>query len=159
MHTYQRSIVIDAPIEVVFHFHDDPANLLKITPKDVKVELLGATPAGKGQRVSIMVVQFGFFKSRWDVEITEYEPPYRMVDVAHHSPFRKWRQERRFEKLGDRKTKMTDYIEYELPVEALANIFAGKLIEHEVDKMFRFRQARTKALIEESMQARTAIAI
>lgn len=54
---------------------------------------------------------------------------------------------------------MTDYIEYELPVEALANIFAGKLIEHEVDKMFRFRQARTKALIEESMQARTAIAI
>lgn len=157
MHTYQRSIIIEAPIETVFHFHDDPQNLLNITPSDVKVELLYATPAGKGQRVSLAVVQFGFFKSRWDVEITEYEPPYRMVDVALHSPFRKWRQERRFEKLSEQRTQLTDCVEYELPAEALANFFAGKLIAHQIDKMFEFRQARTKALIEASICARTPV--
>lgn len=149
MHTFQRSIEIEAPIEKVFHFHDDPQNLIRITPKDVKVELLKATPAGKGQQVSIAVVQFGFFRSRWDVEITEYEPPHRMVDVATHSPFRKWRQERRFEKLGEQRTRMTDYVEYEVPAEAIADIFARRFVEREIEKMFKHRQERTKALIEE----------
>jgi len=149
MHRFQRSIEIKAPIEKVFHFHDNPENLLRITPKDVKVELLKATAPGKGQQVSIVVTQFGLFKSRWDVEITEYEPPYRIVDVAHRSPFGKWRQERRFEKLSEGLTKMTDCIDYELPAEAFTYIFAGKFIEREIEKMFKYRQEQTKAYIEE----------
>ncbi len=158
MHKFRRSIEIEAPIERVFHFHDNPENLLKITPKEVKVELLKATAPGKGQQVSIVVTQFGFFKSHWDVEITEYEPPYRMVDVAHRSPFRKWRQERLFEKLSEGRTRMTDCVDYELPAEALTDIFAGKFIEHEIEKMFKHRQEQTKACIEEQeRKAKSAV--
>ncbi|MFN3426720.1 MAG: SRPBCC family protein [Candidatus Thermochlorobacter sp.] len=153
MHSFERSIEIEAPIEKVFHFHDDPQNLIRITPKDVKVELLKATAAGKGQQVSISVTQFGFFKSHWDVEITEYEPPHRMVDVAKHSPFRKWRQERRFEKLDEQRTRMTDYVEYEVPVESITDLFAKRFIEKEIEKMFKHRQEMTKALIEAQERA------
>jgi Uncharacterized conserved protein len=72
-----------------------------------------------------------------------------MVDVAHRSPFRKWRQERLFEKLSEGRTRMTDCVDYELPAEALTDIFAGKFIEHEIEKMFKHRQEQTKACIEE----------
>lgn len=148
MHTFERSIVICAPIESVFHFHDDPENLLKISPPDVKVRLVSATPAGKGQRVVIDVTQFGFFTSRWEAEIIVYEPPFKIVDVLHKSPFRSWTQTRLFEKLSDNETRLTDRVEYELPVDALSTFFAGWYVAREIEHMFAFRQKKTKELLE-----------
>lgn len=148
MHKFERSILIDAPIESVFHFHDRPENLLKISPPDVKVHLVSATPAGKGQRVVLDVTQFGFFKSRWEAEITLYEPPFKMIDVLHKSPFHSWKQTRLFEKISDSETRLTDCVEYELPADALSGFFAGWYIEREIEKMFAFRQQKTKELLE-----------
>ncbi len=148
MHTFERSILIHAPIESVFHFHDHPENLLKISPPDVKVRLVSATPAGKGQRVVLDVTQFGFFTSRWEAEITVYEPPFKMVDVLHKSPFRSWKQTRLFEKISDAETRLTDRVEYELPADALSGFFAGWYVEREIEKMFSFRQKKTKDLLE-----------
>lgn len=152
MHRFERSILIDAPIESVFHFHDNPENLLKISPPDVKVRLVSATPAGKGQRVVIDITQFGFLKSRWEAEITVYEPPFKMVDVLHKSPFHSWKQTRLFEKISETKTRLTDRVEYELPAEALSDLFAGWYVEREVEKMFAFRQKKTKELLEAMSQ-------
>ena len=148
MHKFERSILIHAPIESVFHFHDNPDNLLKISPPDVKVKLISATPAGKGQRVIIDVTQFGFFTSRWEAEITVYEPPFKMVDVLHKSPFHSWKQTRLFEKISDTETRLTDQVEYELPLDAFSGFFVGWYVEHEIEKMFAFRQKKTKQLIE-----------
>jgi ligand-binding SRPBCC domain-containing protein len=148
MHTFERSIVINAPIDVVFHFHDDPQNLLKISPPNIKVKLISATPAGKGQRVVLDVTQFGFITSRWEAEITVYEPPFKMVDVLHKSPFHSWKQTRLFEKLSDTQTRLTDRVDYELPIDAVSGIFAGWYVEREIEKMFAFRQKKTKELLE-----------
>jgi ligand-binding SRPBCC domain-containing protein len=153
MKTFERSITIDAPIEKVFHFHDDSQNLLRITPPDTKVELLSATPAGKGQRVVLQTVQFGFFKSKWEVEITEYEPPVKIVDVQRKGPFGKWIQTRHFKKISETQTEMTDHVEYELPAEHLTNFFAGRFVQHEIEKMFRHRQSKTKELLEAAQTA------
>ncbi len=148
MHTFERSILIEAPIDMVFHFHDDPQNLLKISPPHLKVKLIAATPAGKGQRVVIEVTQFGFITSRWEAEITVYEPPFKMVDVLHKSPFHSWKQTRLFEKLSDTQTRLTDRVDYELPIDAVSGIFAGWYVEREIEKMFAFRQKKTKELLE-----------
>lgn len=148
MHKFERSVLIHAPIESVFHFHDHPENLLKISPPDVKVHLISATSAGKGQRVVLDVTQFGFFKSRWEAEITVYEPPFKMVDVLYKSPFHSWKQTRLFEKISDNETRLTDRVEYELPADALSGFFFGWYIEHEIEKMFAFRQKKTKELLE-----------
>lgn len=151
MHTFERSVLINAPIESVFHFHDDPNNLLKISPPDVKVKVISATKAGKGQRVALDVTQFGFFTSRWEAEITVYEPPFKMVDVLHKSPFRSWKQTRLFEKLGENQTRLTDRVEYELPAESVSGFLAGWYVEREIEKMFAFRQKKTKELLESAL--------
>lgn len=151
MHTFERSVLINAPIESVFHFHDDPNNLLKISPPDVKVKVISATKAGKGQRVVLDVTQFGFFTSRWEAEITVYEPPFKIVDVLHKSPFRSWKQTRIFEKLGENQTRLTDRVEYELPAESVSGFLAGWYVEREIEKMFAFRQKKTKELLESEL--------
>lgn len=148
MRKFERSVVIDAPIEAVFHFHDDPKNLLKISPPDVKVKLISATKAGKGQRVVLDVTQFGCFTSRWEAEIVVYEPPFKMVDVLRKSPFRSWKQTRLFEKLSETQTRLTDQVEYELPAEAVSDFLAGWYVEREIEKMFAFRQKKTKEILE-----------
>jgi ligand-binding SRPBCC domain-containing protein len=145
---YERSIDINAPIEKVFHFHDDTTNLLKITPPETKVDVLRMDKPGKGQRVTLSVTQFGFFKSKWDVEITEYDPPVRIVDKALHSPFSKWTQIRTFTKLDEQRTRMTDTVEYELPLHAVTDFFAKAFIGKEISKMFEYRQRRTKEVLE-----------
>jgi ligand-binding SRPBCC domain-containing protein len=156
MHTFERSIVINAPIDVVFHFHDDPQNLLKISPPNIKVKLISATPAGKGQRVVLDVTQFGFVKSRWEAEITLYEPPFKMVDVLHKSPFHSWKQTRLFEKLSDTQTRLTDRVDYELPIDVVSNIFVGWYVKREIESMFAFRQKKTKELLEAQFETVTA---
>lgn len=148
MPKHESSIEINAPIDKVFHFHDDTKNLLRITPPDTKVEIVAMTPAGKGQKVSLSIMQFGFFKSRWDVEIIEYSPPVRMVDRQVHGPFKSFEQIRTFTKLSDNKTRMTDTVNYELPMSAVSNFFAGKFVAGELTKMFGYRQKKTKEILE-----------
>jgi ligand-binding SRPBCC domain-containing protein len=133
---FERAIEINAPIDKVFHFHDDTKNLLKITPPNTKVEVLRMDKPGKGQRVVLAITQFGFFKSKWDVEIAEYESPTRIVDKALQSPFSKWTQTRTFTKLGENKTRMTDTVEYELPMHAVTDFFAKSFVDKEIAKMF-----------------------
>lgn len=148
MQSLSRSIEINAPIDEVFHFHDRIENLLKITPPDAHLKILSADPPGKGQRVVLSISQFGIIKLRWKVEITEYNPPNRMTDEQLSGPFHSWKQIRTFEKLADRLTRMTDMVEYELPLHAITDLFLGALFKAEIEKMFEYRQIRTKTLLE-----------
>lgn len=154
MQTYSRSIEIRSPIDRVFHFHDDIGNLLKITPPDARLQVLSADPPGKGQRVVLSVSQFGLLKLKWEVVITEYDPPNRMTDEQLHGPFHSWKQTRIFEKLGDRLTRMTDTVEYELPLHAISDLILGPFFKKQIEQQFDYRQARTKALLENPETAR-----
>lgn len=148
MQSFEKFIDINAPIEKVFHFHDDTANLLRITPPDVKVELISMSPAGNGQKISLGITQFGFFKSRWDVEVIEYQPPVKMIDRQVKGPFHSFVQTRNFTDLGNGKTRMTDHVDYELPLNGVGNFFAGNLVAGELKKMFTYRHQRTKEILE-----------
>jgi ligand-binding SRPBCC domain-containing protein len=79
-----------------------------------------------------------------------------MVDVLHKSPFHSWKQTRLFEKLSDTQTRLTDKVDYELPIDAVSGIFAGWYVEREIEKMFAFRQKKTKELLEAQFANLTA---
>jgi len=148
MPTYQRSVEIHAPIENVFHFHDDTKNLVKITPPDTKVEILRMDAAGKGQHVLLRITQFKFFKTMWEIVITAYDPPRRMVDEQLQGPFKNWTQVRQIEDLGGGVTRLTDTVDYKLPLGFLGQFVAGFLVARKVRKMFEYRQIKTKEILE-----------
>jgi len=148
MRTLSFSVVINAPCETVFHFHDNVENLKKITPPEVDLKILYADDPGKGQKVVLSVTQFGFLHLKWEVVITDYEPPFRMTDEQVKGPFQRWRQTRTFESLSANQTKLTDTVVYELPLHIFSDFFFGPQVEQQVTEQFHYRQAKLKTLLE-----------
>ncbi|MFN6113563.1 MAG: SRPBCC family protein [Bacteroidota bacterium] len=147
MERLERTVRINAPIEKVFHFHDDTRNLLKITPPDIKVSIETMGSPGLGYEVTLKVRQFMVFVMRWHVKITVYEPPVLMVDEQVSGPFRTWKQTRRLRQV-EGGTELTDIVEYEAPFGPLGRIVNALVIRRQIEKMFTYRQATTKKLLE-----------
>ncbi len=147
MERIERTVAIDAPIERVFHFHDDTQNLLKITPPNIKVTIETMGSPGLGYEVTLKIRQFAFFVMRWHVKITAYQPPVLMIDEQIRGPFASWKQTRQLQTVNG-KTELTDIVEYEAPFGILGRIANALVIRRQVEAMFAFRQAATKHLLE-----------
>lgn len=147
MERIEQRIVISAPIERVFHFHDDTRNLLRITPPSIKVSIETMGKPGLGYEVVLKVRQFGIFTMRWKVRITEYVPPALMSDEQVSGPFAYWKQTRRLREV-DGGTELTDIVEYRPPFGVLGRIANALVIRRQVLEMFAYRQATTKRLLE-----------
>jgi ligand-binding SRPBCC domain-containing protein len=139
MERIERTVVIDAPIVRVFHFHDDTQNLLKITPPNIKVTIETMGSPGLGYEVTLKIRQFLFFVMRWHVKITEYQPPVLMVDEQVRGPFASWKQTRRLQTVNG-KTELTDIVEYETPFGFLGRIANTLVIRRQVEEMFSYRR-------------------
>jgi len=147
MTRYERTVRIEAPIERVFHFHDDTANLLRITPPNIKVQIEAMGTPGPGYEVLLKVRQFGLFTMRWLVRITAYEPPHLMIDEQISGPFATWKQIREFRTV-DGGTELTDIVEYTPPLGLLGRLADAIVINRQIRTMFAFRQAKTKEILE-----------
>ncbi|ACF12773.1 cyclase/dehydrase [Chloroherpeton thalassium ATCC 35110] len=148
MHTLSFSVDIAAPCDAVFHFHDDVENLKQITPPEADLKILYADDPGKGQKVVLSIAQFGFLHMKWEVLITDYEPPFRMTDEQIKGPFHSWRQTRSFQSLSNAHTRLTDAVVYELPLQFFSDFFFGALVEQQITEQFKYRQAKLKAILE-----------
>lgn len=149
MERIERHIVINAPIERVFHFHDDTRNLLRITPPSIKVAIETMGTPGLGYEVVLKVRQFGVFTMRWKVRITEYVPPTRMSDEQVSGPFAYWKQTRQLRSV-DGGTELVDIVEYLAPFGILGRIANALVIRRQIEEMFAYRQATTKRILESS---------
>lgn len=148
MHTYTTSIRIHASVEGVFAFHTDPSNLLRITPPDIRVEILRFDAAGEGAMVELCVHPLPFISTRWLMRFDVFEPPYRLSDVQVRGPFRHWRQLREFIPDGDEHCLLRDTVEYELPFGILGRMVNRFFVARQIRLMFAHRQAATKEGIE-----------
>ena len=148
-HRISRSVIIAAPIEQVFHFHDNTDNLLKITPPHIKVAIESRGTPGLGYEVHLRVRQFGVLTMNWHVKITEYVAPTRMVDEQISGPFASWKQMRDL-RVVDGGTELTDTVEYAVPFGPLGQLANWLVIQREIEGMFAYRQQATKRLLEAS---------
>ena len=147
MERHTRSVVINAPIERVFHFHDDTRNLLKITPPNIKVRIEAMGSPGLGYQVALTVLMFRILPMKWVVRITEYQPPTSMTDEQVSGPFKSWKQMRLLREV-EGGTELTDVVEYDVPFGILGRIANALVIKHQIAQMFRYRQQATKKLLE-----------
>lgn len=146
MFKYENATLIKCSAEKLYNFHLDINNLTKITPSDVKVDII-VTPFSikEGAITNIRVTKF-LIPQTWFVEYSLLEPSHMIVDTAIHSPFKFWRHSHIFTQKGDW-CELKDVIEYELPFGILGKIFHG-LINSDINKMFQYRHKRTKAILE-----------
>ena len=143
-----RSIEIAADIEKVFGFHTDPANLLKITPPNIRVEILRHDPPGRGAVVVLRVKPFPLVTQTWEMCFDEFDAPRRMSDVQVRGPFKTWRQTREFASSPEGMV-LTDTVDYTLPLGLLGALADALFVRRHIGAMFTHRQDTIKRLMEQ----------
>jgi len=147
---FKKSVMIHAPIEVVYGFHCDTRNLAKITPPSMHVEVLkNPTPPYVGGPVVLDITQFGITQ-RWELYLSQVDEPRLIEDTAIRSIFKSWRHAHRFI-AHEKGTEMIDEVEFELPFGILGRL-ATPIVRWQLDGMFRYRHHATKTALEGSSE-------
>lgn len=144
---FEKNVVLDAPVDVVFAFHEGPDALTLLSPPFPPVRLLSRSGNGleQGTRVELRVGVL-----RWVALHTQYEKNRLFIDEQIEGPFAKWVHRHEFRAIGG-KTQLTDRTDYELRGGSLMNRAFGWAVQLGLKNMFAHRHAATaKALRQES---------
>jgi ligand-binding SRPBCC domain-containing protein len=141
-----KTTLINCSLDDLFNFHLDSNNITKITPQNIKVELLNEdTKAYEGKIVKIKTTKM-FIPTYWEVKIESLNSPSLLVDVAIKSPFKYWKHQHVFTQ-KDNLCELKDIIDYQMPFGFIGNIFEP-LIRRDIKNMFDYRHIKTKEILE-----------
>ena len=146
---YQTEMWVDAPIDKVFEFFSNPANLEQITPPWLKFKMVQPQylSIGSGTIIDYRLRLHGI-PITWQSEITEWNPPYHFTDVQRKGPYRHWVHTHEFNEAGTG-TFIRDSVDYKVPGGYLVDrIFVRK----DIERIFKYRKSKLRELM-------TAVAI
>ena len=147
---FQAETVIEAAIEDVYAFHENPHNIGQISPGWQRVEILNAQPrAGVGEHFVIKIRFFGVLPLTWEGVWQEADRPNRLVDGIVRGPFAYWRHEHSFQAIDSRRTLMTDHVHYAFFGGWPSKIFGETVGRLQFRLMFADRHARTRRRLRE----------
>jgi ligand-binding SRPBCC domain-containing protein len=135
-HELESEIWLAHPVEEVFAFFSDPANLDSITPPWLSFRTV--TPGPIEMRVGTLLdyrLRLRGLPIRWRSKITAWEPPRRFVDEQIHGPYRLWIHEHDFEP-RDAGTLVRDHVRYAVPFDWLVHKL---LVRPDVERIFAYR--------------------
>ena len=138
--TLETSLWLPQPVEHVFSFFADAANLESLTPPWLRFNIQTPLPIemAVGTRIDYRLRYRGF-PLRWRTEILVWEPPRRFMYGQIKGPYRRWVHEHLFvEQNGG--TLATDNVEYALLGGALTNALLNRA--RRGTHLFAYRQQR-----------------
>jgi ligand-binding SRPBCC domain-containing protein len=142
----ERSQLLPAPRDEVFAFFADAHNLEAITPDFLRFRVTTPGPirmeagARIDYRLSLHGLGFG-----WRTRIDVWEPGVRFVDVQLSGPYRSWRHTHAFEDAPGGGTRVSDRVEYELPLGPLGDLAHALFVRRALTRIFDHRRARIAA--------------
>ena len=140
IHRLERTQLVPRPRAEVFAFFADPWNLERITPPFLRFRILTPPPlevkAGAliDYRLSLFGLPFG-----WRTVIEAWEPGVRFVDRQLRGPYRRWHHSHLFEDAPGG-TRMTDRVEFELPLGPLGELARVLLVDRQLAAIFDHRR-------------------
>ncbi len=140
---FNHSSVIDAPLEVVWNFHERPDILQLLTPPWQPMQVVrreGGLDVGAITEFRLFV---GLLPLTWLARHTEYDKYRLFTDEQISGPFESWVHRHQFASEGG-KTRLTDAITYSMPGGGTVEFISGWLIQTQLEAMFRYRHYVTK---------------
>lgn len=146
----ERAQLISRPIDEVFAFFSNAANLETLTPRTLRFRILTPLPIEMraGARIEYALSLFGV-PLRWRTLITEYEPGVRFVDEQESGPYALWRHVHEFEATEDG-TLMRDSVDYRLPFGVLGRLVHALWVRRTLEGIFDFRRQAIRDIFESS---------
>ncbi|MBR8828627.1 MAG: SRPBCC family protein [Gomphosphaeria aponina SAG 52.96 = DSM 107014] len=139
---FDYSTLINAPIEVVWSFHEREDILQLLTPPWQPVKIIRREGGLKVGAISEFCIFLGPIPVRWVARHTEYEQYRLFVDQQIEGPMKYWLHRHQFV-AENGKTNLTDSIEYALPGGWLVELLLGWWVNSRLQDMFRYRHEVT----------------
>lgn len=148
MYVLRREQFFEKNIEDVFRFFQQPENLERITPADLKFTILTPKPIEMKEGALIdYTIKICGVPVRWRTKITGYNPPHSFSDSQLRGPYAVWEHSHRFESVNGG-TLMTDEVHYRIPLGPLGRLAHFLFVRRQLNHIFDYR----RRIIEEIMQ-------
>jgi ligand-binding SRPBCC domain-containing protein len=124
---------VAAPVDEVFAFFDDPANLARLMPPPVRIRLVSVEPSPP-RPGTILEFRYGLgpVQSSWTVRIRERAVNERIVDETLSGPMRRFHHTHEFRAARRGGTWVEDRIDFHVgpdgPIGVVADAVAGVLM-------------------------------
>jgi ligand-binding SRPBCC domain-containing protein len=142
-----RTQFIPRPLEEAFAFFAEAENLERITPTFLHFHTVTPKPIDlrSGTLIEYRLKLFGV-PFRWRTRIEDFTPPVRFVDVQLHGPYKVWRHTHEFAAEGSG-ARMTDRVEYQLPLGPLGSVAHALFVRRTLHKIFDYRNRKVVELL------------
>jgi ligand-binding SRPBCC domain-containing protein len=150
MRTYvlEREQMVRAPLGEVFDFFSAARNLEALTPRWLRFEVLTPEPIPMHSGTVIEYrLRLRGVPLRWVSLIEEWEPGSRFVDRQLRGPYRLWHHTHEFAEHPDG-TVVRDRVRYQIPLGPLGALAHAAFVRRDLDRVFAFRNAAVRRLIE-----------
>jgi ligand-binding SRPBCC domain-containing protein len=148
VHRLERTQVIARPLDEVFAFFADAANLEALTPPFLRFRFLTPLPIAMrvGATIDYALSLYGV-PIKWRSRITEWQPGVGFADEQESGPYALWRHTHSFEARGD-STLVRDVVDYAEPFGPLGRLAHTLFVKSALDRIFDFRRDAIKRLLE-----------
>ncbi len=133
--------------EALFAFHQDPDNLLRISPPLPRVRIGRANKPAREGDLQLLSLSAGPWSVSWEARITRVMEPALIVDEQEGGPFRCWRHRHRFSQDGDQ-SRLTDEISFRLWPTIAGEFAEYWLVRPALVGMLWWRHRQTRRLVE-----------
>jgi len=146
----RTSVVVEAPIERCFDLARDIDVHTRTVWKHTKERAVSGRTSGKielGETVTFEATHLGV-RQRLTSEIIEFEYPRRFVDRMVRGAFKRMRHEHDFERIDERRTRMTDTLTFEAPLGPLGRLAERLVLRRYMLAFLEDRNAEVKRIAE-----------
>lgn len=145
--TLHAELWLPQPMDAVFAFFGDAANLDAITPPWLHFRILTPRPIvmAAGTRIDYALRLHGI-PVKWQSEVTAWRPPHYFADEQRRGPYRRWTHRHHFE-AADGGTWVRDEVEYAVPGYFLEPIIHRLFVGPDLCTLFTFRHAKMREML------------
>ena len=140
---FKYSSVIDAPVDIVWKFHERIDVLQLLTPPWQPVQVIRREGGLEVGAITEFRLNLGPLPLTWLARHTECEKYHSFTDQQISGPFEHWTHQHKFES-ENAKTRLTDEIFFSMPGGDPVEFVSGWLVQMQLDAMFRYRHQITK---------------
>lgn len=143
MHRLTTVQYLPISLEKAWDFFSNPANLAKITPKDMNLIPTSALPEKTypGMLITYKVKPILGIPILWVTEITHVSQQAFFVDEQRLGPYRIWHHQHLFKAVKGG-VEMTDIVDYRLPFGPIGLLMQKLFIGKKVASIFEYRRKR-----------------
>lgn len=147
MYQYKSEQNLPIDMEAAWDFLSDPKNLKTITPDYMGFDIISGADRKmfSGQIIQYILTPILGIPFRWVTEITHVDQGRYFVDEQRFGPYTFWHHKHFIEPIEEG-VKMTDIVDYKLPLGPLGKLAHWLFVSKKVKEIFSYRTQKLNEL-------------